>query len=137
MIWLSTCTGVYFTIWFYVYSLSISAETNLPGPTGYSGIYIAFPLLRFQALLGAERTFRWIRFSKKWKKKNKKKSKHKKTPWVFFILLLLLHLLRLGPVRANSKEKYDLDIEECKMHLTVELSANCFKTGCFYRSLAI
>lgn len=32
-------------------------KQNLPGPTGYSGIYIAFPLLRFQALFGGWKDF--------------------------------------------------------------------------------
>lgn len=52
---------------FSLHLLSVSADTKaFQVPIGHFGIYIAFPLLRFQALLGIERIFRWIRFRKKW-----------------------------------------------------------------------
>lgn len=52
---------------FSLHLLSVSADTKaFQVPIGHFGIYIAFPLLRFQALLGIERIFRWVRFRKKW-----------------------------------------------------------------------
>lgn len=54
--------------------LSISADTKpFHIPIGYFGIYIAFPLLRFQALLGTERIFRWEQVQEEM-------MKNKKTP---------------------------------------------------------
>lgn len=57
MIWLSTCTGVYPQYGFMFIYFQLVQKQNLPGPTGYSGIYIAFPLLRFQALFGGWKDF--------------------------------------------------------------------------------
>lgn len=74
--------GVYLTIWCYSFHLhSISADTKpFQVPIGYFGIYIAFPLLRFQALLGIERFLDGSGSGRNDEEQKKKESKTGKNP---------------------------------------------------------